>query len=49
METEEEQDEKAWDELLASPHGQQILVYLLAEAHQQIANGEVEDSGFGLE
>lgn len=47
--TAEEAEEQEWDMILSSPHGQRVLYRLLREAREQIATGEFEEGGFGLE
>jgi guanylate kinase len=39
-------EERQWDVLVSSPHGQQTLARLIAEAEEEIAQGEVEEGGF---
>ncbi len=48
-ETDKEYEEQEWEKLLSSPQGQRTLDHLLAEARHQIAVGEFEEGGFGLE
>jgi hypothetical protein len=39
--------ERKWDAIVGSPHGQEVLAKLIAQAHEGIARGGVEDSRFG--
>ena len=41
-------DEQEWDTIVSSPHGQQTLTRLIAEADKEIACGHVEEGGFAL-
>lgn len=39
-------EEREWDEIVESPHGQTILEQLAAEAREAIAQGKVEEGGW---
>ena len=39
-------DEQEWDALVSTPHGQETLERLAAEARAEIARGDVEDGGW---
>ncbi len=44
---EELREEREWDAIVSSPHGQEVLAKLVAEAREEIARGELEEGGFG--
>jgi len=39
-------DEQEWDAIVSSPEGQETLERLAAEAHAEIARGDVDDGGW---
>lgn len=41
-------DEQEWDATVSSPHGQQTLSRLIAEADKEITRKAVEEGGFAL-
>lgn len=42
------EEERKWEQALRSPVGQQRLARLIAEADEEIAQGETEEGGFAL-
>jgi hypothetical protein len=46
---EEDADELEWHKIISTPHVRSGIRRLAAEARRQIAAGEIEEGGFGVE
>jgi hypothetical protein len=49
VETEEERDEREWDELISQPHVQKGLSRFAEKIRRKVAMGEYEEGGFAIE